>query len=143
MHSLIRLLILFLLTGNQLAAADRPDPVTPTGTWSHDSDGLELILDFPPKSKSLTLTILAGDNGLVVNCDYEWKKGAIHAKIRDITEKGSFPVKLERGTAFSFQFRITGKTATVSDYQGALADEARRFFEGEYTPVPPKQAKPE
>jgi len=126
-----------------LDAADRHEPPPPTGAWSREIEGLELRIDLPANSKTMKLTVLAGDNNLQVHCDYEWQKGIIHAKIREVVVKGDFPVKPEVGSKFRFQFRVTGKTAVVSDYHGDVTDEARRFFEGEYTRVPATTVKPE
>ena len=72
-------------------------------------------------------------NGAVVKAKYTVDKdGVIKAKVTDVEEKGEFPAKPAVGFEFSFKFKIDGKTAKLTDFDGKDTENAKPVVEGDY-----------
>ncbi len=127
------------------AAADDKDTPALTGTWTRESNGLDIKIEFVNKD-TLKVSAFGGENGAVVTCKYTaGKDGRVTIKITDVEEKGSFPSKPPKGVELSFTWKVKGDTATLDDFKGVgkegelLADAAKPVMEGEYARKKGKQ----
>jgi hypothetical protein len=138
---MFRLIPTFALAAVLVAAAGSPgqDAKTdkkadgPTGVWTREAGGLELKLDFTDAKKGgLKVTLMSGDNGVVVGCKLEVKDGVVRGEVKDVEEKGNFPNKPPVGFEFKFKWKATGDTAELSDLRGENIDNLKPVVEGEY-----------
>ncbi len=108
----------------------------PTGVWEKEQDGFELKLDFTKKDV-LTITVMNGDNGLVITSKLTpTKEGGWKAKATKIEVKGDFPVHLSDDYECGFVFKIDGDSAKLSDFTASEGEEqGAQVVEGEYTKV--------
>jgi len=112
----------------------------PAGVWNREAGGLELKLDFTDAKKgSLKVTLMAGDNGVVVGCKLEVKDGVVRGEVKDVEEKGSFPNKPPVGFEFKFKWKAAGDTAELSELMGDNIDNLKPVVEGEYKRVKGKK----
>lgn len=112
----------------------------PSGVWARESGGLELKLDFTDAKKGgLKVTLMSGDNGVVVGCKLEVKDGVVRGEVKDVEEKGNFPSKPPVGFEFKFKWKASGDTAELSELQGENIDNIKPVVEGEYKRVKAKK----
>jgi hypothetical protein len=108
----------------------------PAGVWSREAGGLELKFDFTDAKKGrMKVTLLAGDNGVVLGCKLEVKDGVVRGEIKDVEERGNFPNRPPVGLEFKFKWKATGDTAELSELQGENIDNVKPVVEGEYRRV--------
>jgi hypothetical protein len=128
-------LVAVLVVGSALGADDKKDDKDKpklSGTWVREVEGFEVKFQFP-KADQLKVTVMTGGNGAVVTAKYETDKdGVIKATVTEVEEKGEFPAKPAKGFEFSFKFKIDGKKASLSDFDGKDAENAKPVVEGEY-----------
>jgi hypothetical protein len=109
------------------------DTPTLSGQWVKESDGFELIMKFT--KDTLTTTAKAGDNSVIVTSKYTVDKdGKVKAEVTEVKETGTFPTKPEKGTKFTFTFKVDekAKTAKLSDFEMPGAEGAKDVVDGEY-----------
>jgi hypothetical protein len=117
-------LVLVLATG--LAAAEDKK-----ATWEREFNGVNLTFEFG--KDTLKVTALQGENGTIFTCKSTIDKdGLVKATVTDSTEKGNFPPTPKKGFEFSFKWKESGDTATVSDFKWEGLEEAKEIVEGEY-----------
>jgi hypothetical protein len=112
---------------------EKKDTPTLSGRWIKEADGFELAMKFD--KETYTTTVKAGDNSIVVTSKYTVDKdGKVTAEVTETKETGSFPTKPEKGTKFTFTFKIDekAKTAKLSDFEMPGAEGAKDVVEGEY-----------
>ena len=98
-----------------------------------ESGDFELAMKFD--KETYTTTVKAGDSSIVVTSKYTVDKdGKVKAEVTEVKETGSFPQKPEKGTKFTFTFKIDGKakTAKLSDFEMPGAEGAKDVVEGDY-----------
>jgi hypothetical protein len=133
MSRLIASVLVVALTGIVTAQEKKADGPVLSGRWVKETDGFELIMNFG--KDTYTTTAKAGDNSIVVTSKYTVDKdGKVKAEVTDVKETGNFPTKPEKGTKFTFTFKIDekAKTAKMSDFDMPGADGAKDVVEGEY-----------
>ena len=103
-----------------------------SGKWVREADNFELVFSFEKDGK-LMLDVKAGENGLSLTTTYSVDKDSkVTAEITEVKEKGNFPTKPEKGSKFSFKFKVDDKKATLSDFEIPDGDSAKAIVEGEY-----------
>ncbi len=124
-------LALLVFTGSTNIADDKKDETSPTGTWTRESNGLDLKLEFVDKSV-LKFSAGAGENSVTITANYTFEKGVVKAKVTNVAMKGDFPAKPPKGLEFSFAWKIKGDTGSLDDLKGDGIEEAKPALEGEY-----------
>jgi hypothetical protein len=110
---------------------DDKDKPALTGTWTRESNGLDLKLEFTGKD-TLKMSAFAEDNGVIVTTKYSIKDGMVKAKVTDVEVKGEFKNKPPKGLEFTFKWKVKGDTATLDDFTAEGLEEAKPVLEGEY-----------
>lgn len=119
---------LALLLGAAAADDKKDDKAV---SWERESNGIDLKLDV--SKDKLVINVFQGDNGVIATCKMKvGKDGLVEAAITKVEEKGNFPAKPKVGLEFSFKWKVSGDTATLSDLKGEGLDEARAVVEGDY-----------
>lgn len=133
---------LFVAAGGSSAQDAKTDKKAdgPSGVWGREVGAVELTFDFTDaKKQAFKLTVMNGDNGVVVGCKFEVKDGVVRAAIKDAEEKGNFPNRPPVGFEFTFKWKATGDTAELSDLTGDGIDNVKPVVEGEYKRVKGKK----
>ena len=114
---------------NSSAAQDQKDKTT---SWVREANGIEMTFEFG--KDTLQVTAMQGDNGTVFTCKSTIDKdGVVKATVTESTEKGNFPPTPKKGFEFSFKWKVSGDTATLSDFKWeGLPEDAKGVVEGEY-----------
>ncbi|OWK37869.1 hypothetical protein [Fimbriiglobus ruber] len=121
-----------VLGAGAAVADDKKDDAALKGAWVKEADGVVLKFEFKT-NKELIASVTSGDNGVILTCEYTADKdGKVSATVTDSKEKGEFPAKPPKGFAFKFTFKIDKEKATLSNYEGENADQAKDVVEGEY-----------
>ena len=134
---MLRLLLAFAMVafvGVSFADDKKDDKKAPalSGKWIREADGFDLSFSFEKDGK-LVLDVKAGDNGLTLTTTYTVDKDdKVTAEITDVKEKGNFPTKPEKGSKFSFKFKVDDKKAKLTDFEIPDGDGAKAVVEGEY-----------
>jgi hypothetical protein len=131
------LIVAMMVLGGTAWAEDKKAapaaPAKPSGQWAHDSDSVEIVLNF--QKDDLKLTAKLGDASVTVTCKWEMdKEGTIKATVTDVIVKGDFPEVPKKGIEMSFKFKVDGKKAKLSDFKSKDLDVAKPVMEGEYIP---------
>ncbi|HEY2787700.1 MAG TPA: hypothetical protein VGJ05_22270 [Fimbriiglobus sp.] len=108
-------------------------PPTLTGRWVKEADEFGIEMKFG--KDTYATTVKSGDNKVVVTSKYTVDKdGKVKAEITEVKETGSFPQKPEKGTKFTFTFKIDtkAKTAKLTDFEMPGAEGAKDVIEGDY-----------
>jgi hypothetical protein len=137
MRSVVALLVSGFVALGLLAVEDKKtEAKAPEGVWGKEVDDFELTLDFTKKD-AVTITVMNGDNGLVINCKLSpTKEGGWKAKATKIEVKGDFPVQLADDYECGFKFEIDGDKAKLSDFTASEGeDQGKEIVEGEYKKV--------
>lgn len=103
------------------------------GRWTKEAEGFDLLIKF--EKETYSLMVKAGDNSVTVTSKYTVDKdGHVKAEITDVKEVGSFPVHPEKGTKFTFTWKVDEKTKTakLSDFEFPGSGEGKGVVEGEY-----------
>ncbi len=113
-------------------AQDKKDPKEKdkATAWVRESNGVDLKFEFG--KDTVTFHVTAGGNGVVIKAKLTKEKDVVTAEFTEIVEKGDFPNKLKKGDKISFKWVEKGTTATLSEFKGDGADEAKDIVEGEY-----------
>jgi hypothetical protein len=124
-----------VVTAAGLAAAQEKKDDTPTlsGLWVKESGDFELAMKFD--KETYTTSVKTGDSSIVVTSKYTVDKdGKVKAEVTEVKETGGFPQKPEKGTKFTFTFKIDAKakTAKLSDFEMPGAEGAKDVVEGDY-----------
>src|SRR5262245_42686868 len=99
--------------------------------WERESNGVVLKLEFG--KDTVKMTVSQGENGFVATSKTTTDKdGVVKATVTESTEKGSFPRTPKKGYEFSFKWKASGDTATLSDLKGEGLDDVKSTVEGEY-----------
>jgi len=115
------------------AREKKDDTPTLSGRWVKETDGFELAMKF--EKETCTTTAKAGDTSITVTSKYTVDKdGKVKAEVTEVKETGNFPTKPEKGTKFTFTFKVDekAKTAKLSDFEMPGAEGAKDVVEGEY-----------
>ena len=103
-----------------------------SGKWVREADGFDLSFSFEKEGKMM-LDVKSGENVLTITTTYSVdKENNVTAEITDVKMKGNFPTKPEKGSKFSFKFKVDDKTAKLSDFDIHDGDGAKAIVEGEY-----------
>ena len=114
-------------------AEDKKDPKDkPAVTvWERESNGVDL--KFEMGKDTLKGHVSVGENGFIATCKITTDKdGVVTAKVTGVEEKGNFPGKPKVGLEFSFKWKVSGDTATLSDLKGDGVEDAKQLVEGDY-----------
>jgi hypothetical protein len=133
MSRLIAFAMVVTVAGFAAAQEKKDDTPTLSGRWVKESGDFELAMKFD--KETYTTTVKSGDSSIVVTSKYTVDKdGKVKAEVTEVKETGSFPQKPEKGTKFTFTFKIDGKakTAKLSDFEMPGAEGAKDVVEGDY-----------
>ena len=120
---------LALLAGSSPAQDKKDKDKSPA--WEHEANGVTLKLEFG--KDTLKLTVFQGENGFIATCKTTTDKdGVVKATVTESTEKGNFPPTPKKGFEFSFKWKVTEDTGTLSDLKGEGLDDVKTTVEGEY-----------
>ena len=111
----------------------KADAPTLSGRWAKETEGFELTLKFDKDSS--TMIAKAGDASVTVTSKYTVdKEGKVKAEVTEVKETGNFPSKPEKGTKFTFTFKVDekAKVAKLSDFEMPGVEGASSVVEGEY-----------
>jgi hypothetical protein len=103
------------------------------GRWVKETEGFELTMKFD--KDTCTTTAKAGDASVTVTSKYTADKdGKVTAEVTEVKETGNFPAKPEKGTKFTFTFKVDekAKTAKLSDFEMPGVEGGKDVVEGEY-----------
>jgi len=132
--------VLVAAGGSTAQEAKDKKATDPAGVWTREAGGLELKLDFTDAKKgSLKVTLMSGDNGVVVGCKLEVKDGVVRGEVKDVEEKGNFPSKPPVGFGFKFKWKASGDAAELTDLMAENVDNLKPLVEGEYKRVKGKK----
>lgn len=136
MFRLTALAVLALATAGLAADDKKDDKKALTGVWAREAGGIDLKFDFDAvkdKKDVMKITVLAGDNGVVVTCKYKVEKdNKVKLTVTEVEEKGTFPQKPPKGLEIGFVWKVKGDTATLDELTGEGIEEAKPLLEGEY-----------
>jgi hypothetical protein len=121
------------LSGFAAAQEKKADAPTLSGRWVKEAEAVELTMKFT--KDTLTTVAKAGDNSITVTSKYTVdKEGKVKAEVTEVKETGTFEPKPEKGTKFTFTFKIDekAKTAKLSDFEMPGVEGARDVVDGEY-----------
>ncbi len=133
MSRMLASVLVIAAAGFVVADDKKEDAPTLSGRWVKDGGDIELAMKFD--KETYTTTVKAGDNSVVVTSKYTVDKdGKVKAEVTEVKETGSFPQKPEKGTKFTFTFKVDekAKTAKLTDFDMPGADGAKDVVEGEY-----------
>lgn len=111
---------------------DKKDAAKLSGIWVKEAEGFTLKFSFQKDDKA-EVAVTAGENGIVISTTVKVEKDEITLTVTDVKEKGEFPAKPKKGAELKFKLKIDDKKATLSDFKGEDADQAKAIVEGEYT----------
>jgi len=114
------------------AAAQDKKKEKPASTWVREANDLVITYEFG--KDTLKVTAFHGDDGAIFTCKTKIdKEGVVMATVTEATEKGNFPPTPKKGFEFSFKWKVSGDTATLSDFKWeGLPEDAKGVVEGEY-----------
>jgi hypothetical protein len=110
---------------------DKKDKPAFAGTWTRESNGLDLKFEFIGKDM-LKMSAMVEDNGVIVTTKYTVKDGVITAKVTDVEVKGEFKNKPPKDLEVKFKWKVKGDTATLDDFEAENLEQAKEVLEGEY-----------
>lgn len=102
----------------------------PVGTWERQTG--DTLVRLMIKGGDLHIAVHSPDAILEVGADYGvTKAGVLYGIVTKVEKKGTEEGPPE-GQLFSFRFRVSGETLTVSELKGSEADDFRSWLEGDY-----------
>jgi hypothetical protein len=111
------------------AAEDKPAALS--GTWTRESGGLDLKIEFSGKD-ALKMSAFHDENGAIVTCKYTVKDGLVKAKVTKVEIKGDFKAAPKEGIDFTFKWKVKHDTGTLDDFTAGGMETAKPVIEGEY-----------
>lgn len=125
------LIALILLAGIGFAEDKKDEKPALAGTWTRESNGLDLKVEFVGKD-TIKMSAMADENGVTVTSKYTVKDGKVKAKVTKVEIKGQFNAAPKEGLEFTFKWKVKGDTATLDDFEGEGLENAKPVVEGEY-----------
>jgi hypothetical protein len=128
----LALAMLLLLVGAMPGADEKESGrKKPVGTWKRTVG--DHAITFRIKGDALQAVLKGGDNIIEIDADYGVSKdGVLFGRVSKVKKEGDNGPS--EGDLFSFRFKITGSTMTLSELKGSheTGAEAKELVEGEY-----------